>query len=380
MLPKDLVYLEDIEAPCKKVSDASNNVDVAKAESTTRSMVAKPIPTISKEPKASVKRQLSIADMFSKNATDKPAKRQKTADADASGTTVKVSGPAGGVRSLNSIPLNLDAFRASLDEEQQKLLNLELETMGKSWLKVLLNEIKKPYFLSLKRWLHSEGLSDGSSTGGGRSAKIYPPARDIYSWSHTPLGRVKVVIVGQDPYHGSGQAHGLCFSVPKGVAPPPSLKNIYAELQREYPQFTAPKHGNLTSWAANGVLLLNTCLTVRAGEAGSHSKRGWEEFTDRVVDVIDRYGGANLGRGEGEASSTQKAGVSRGVVFLAWGSWAQKRVARLDKKKHLILTSAHPSPLSAYRGFIGNEHFKKANEWLEMRYGADGVVDWCTLE
>jgi len=130
---------------------------------------------------------------------------------------------------------------------------------------------------------------------------------------------------------------------------------------------------NLTAWAANGVLLLNTCLTVRAGDAGSHAGKGWEQFTDKVVDAVDRYGGASL------AGGAALGGRGRGIVFLAWGAWAAKRVAKLDKKKHLILASAHPSPLSAHKGFLGNGHFKKANEWLEAKYGRDGCVDWCTL-
>jgi len=133
-------------------------------------------------------------------------------------------------------------------------------------------------------------------------------------------------------------------------------------------------HRNLTSWAENGVLLLNACLTVKASEAASHSNKGWEEFTDKVIDVVDKYGGANL-----SANGSALAGRGRGIVFLAWGAFAAKRVARLDKKKHLILTSAHPSPLSASRGFFGNGHFKKANDWLEAKYGPDGRVDWCNL-
>jgi len=196
-------------------------------------------------------------------------------------------------------------------------------------------------------------------------------ADNIYAWSNTPLGKVKVVIIGQDPYHGPGQAHGLCFSVPPGAAIPPSLRNIYAEIKAEYPEFDPPKHGHLTPWADNGVLMLNTCLTVRAAQAGSHSNKGWEEFTDKVVDIVDKYGGANLG--------AENFGYGRGVVFLAWGSWAAKRVAKLSKTKHLILTSAHPSPFSAHRGFLGNGHFKAANDWLEKKYGQDSKVDWCSL-
>ncbi|KAI9057215.1 uracil-DNA glycosylase [Trametes sanguinea] len=275
--------------------------------------------------------------------------------------------------SLNSIPFSMSEFQNSLSGEEKELLALECQTMGKSWLKVLKDEIRKPYFLKLKRFLREQGVKGPEDSA--PNLKVYPAPQNIYAWSNlTPLGRVKVVIIGQDPYHGPGQAHGLCFSVPPGVAIPPSLRNIYKEIQAEYPSFEPPKHGTLTSWAENGVLLLNTALTVKANEAGSHSNKGWEEFTDKVIDVVDRYGGANLGE-----KGTAAAGRGRGIVFLAWGAWAAKRVAKLDKKKHLILTSAHPSPLSASRGFLGNGHFKKANDWLEEKYGPDGCVDWTNL-
>ncbi|EIW84224.1 uracil-DNA glycosylase [Coniophora puteana RWD-64-598 SS2] len=261
------------------------------------------------------------------------------------------------IQRLNSIPFSLPEFISSIPEAHRELLKLECECMGKSWLKLLKDEIKKPYFIALKKTL-----------------QVYPQPKNIYSWSNTPLGKVKVVIMGQDPYHGPNQAHGLCFSVPNGVAVPPSLKNIYAEIKLEYPEFEPPNHGNLSRWAESGVLMLNTCLTVKARTPGSHQKKGWEEFTDKVVDVVDRYGGANLGGGSSELS-----GIGRGVVFLAWGSWAAQRVAKLNKTKHLILTSAHPSPLSAHKGFLGNGHFKAANDWLENKYESGGKVDWCQL-
>ncbi|KAF8525816.1 uracil-DNA glycosylase-like protein [Hysterangium stoloniferum] len=367
MSSKPLLYLEDVEPTRLKATNSTASESVGTVEGTSQESKGK-------AQEKSLKRQISISDMFSKAACG-TAKRQRLGF-DATITGVRKSLSLGAVPPLNSVPLNLDAFRASLNNEERVLLSLELETMGKSWLKVLTDEIKKPYFITLKRWLVSEGLSEDKALAGAShsKSKIYPPAKDIYSWSHTPLGRVRVVIIGQDPYHAYASAIHLYY----GVQPPPSLKNIYAELNKEYPDFKPPDHGNLSSWASNGVLLLNTCLTVRAHEAGSHSNKGWETFTDRLVDIIDRYGGANLGR-DGE-SPTQKTGRSRGVVFLAWGAWAQKRVARLDKKKHLILTSAHPSPLSAYRGFFGNNHFRDANGWLEEKYGRDGIVDWCTLE
>ncbi|EPQ52742.1 uracil-DNA glycosylase [Gloeophyllum trabeum ATCC 11539] len=314
--------------------------------------------------------------------TSKAPKKSKLAASGSSSSLSEESGSVevkstrpvvrvGGLQLLNTIPFSMASYRAALSEEQTRLLELECETMGMSWLKLLKDEIKKPYFLALKRFLWEEGVTSADAKG----HSVFPSPRNIYAWSRTPLGKLKVVIIGQDPYHGPGQAHGLCFSVPPGVAVPPSLRNIYAEIKAEYPEFSPPKHGNLTAWADNGVLLLNTCLTVRAGNAGSHSGKGWEEFTDKVVDVVDKYGGANLTSG-----SSGKAGYGRGVVFLAWGKWAAKRVAKLDKKKHLILTSAHPSPLSAHQGFLGNGHFKKANEWLKERYGPDAVVDWCSLE
>ncbi|KAF8529822.1 uracil-DNA glycosylase-like protein [Gautieria morchelliformis] len=343
MTSNELVYLEDVE-PARKTTV---KVDSTATTSTTASTEDKNQSTQAASG-TTMKRQISIADMFSKaSSSGSLSKRQKL---EHGATPVLTRRNVSGVPPLNAVPLNLDAFRASLSEEARNLLALEMQTMGKSWLKVLTDEIKKPYFIALKRWLATEGLIADLSNPSNSKIKIFPPAKEIYSWSATPLGRVRVVIIGQDPYHAPGQAHGLCFSVPKGVQPPPSLKNIYAEIKSEYPEFEPPKHGcglfayvrallftslglygrNLSAWAANGVLLLNTCLTVRAHEAGSHSNKGWEQFTDRVVDVIDRYGGANLG---GRDASAQSIGTGRGIVFLAWGSWAQKRVSRLDKAR-----------------------------------------------
>ncbi|KAK4699620.1 uracil-DNA glycosylase, partial [Phenoliferia sp. Uapishka_3] len=251
---------------------------------------------------------------------------------------------------------------------EKDLLKLECETMDESWLALLETEIRKDYFLSLKSFLWTEGVR---GVGDSKKGKVFPAAEDIYAWSrYAPIHNVRVVIIGQDPYHDdAGQAHGLCFSVQPGVKVPPSLRNIYKEIQAEYPDFTPPKHGNLVSLAKSGVLLLNTSLTVRAHAAGSHSKKGWETFTDKVVDLVDQYGGAD---GVGEKGN--------GVVFLAWGAWAAKRVEKLDKTKHLILTCAHPSPLSARRGFFGCDHFKKSNEWLEKKYGEDGKIAWTKLD
>ncbi|TFK30386.1 uracil-DNA glycosylase [Coprinopsis marcescibilis] len=233
---------------------------------------------------------------------------------------------------------------------------LEKDTMDPTWYEALKKEFEKPYFKQLKKFLATEMASN----------KVFPTLNNIYSWSRfTPLSEVKVVIVGQDPYHDDGQAHGLSFSVLPPNAPPPSLRNIYKQIASDYPGFVPPKkNGDLSPLASQGVLWLNTSLTVRAHKAGSHAKKGWETFTTQVMrTVLER---------EGDIS---------GVVFLAWGLPAQKTCAalKIDKKKHLLLQSAHPSPLSASRGFFGNEHFKKSNEWLESKYGEDAKIDWMVM-
>jgi uracil-DNA glycosylase len=177
---------------------------------------------------------------------------------------------------------------------------------------------------------------------------------------HTPLHTVKVVVLGQDPYHRINQAHGLSFSVRPPTPAPPSLLNIYKALKHDYPSWVAPsnKGGLLTPWANQGVLMLNTCLTVRSGEANSHANQGWEKFTQKVIDIVVKV-------------------RSRGVVFLAWGNPAQKRCAGIKSAKHVVLKSIHPSPLAQTRGsFTECGHFKQTNEWLKGRYGADGVIDW----
>ncbi|KAG6168310.1 hypothetical protein E4U50_005138 [Claviceps purpurea] len=242
-------------------------------------------------------------------------------------------------------------WEGGLTAEQKKLLQLEIDTLDESWLAHLKDEITSKEFLDLKRFLDKE-------TSAGK--KWFPPKEDVYSWSrHTPFHNVKVVIVGQDPYHNDNQAHGLAFSVRPPTPAPPSLKNMYIALKKDYPAFESPPNrgGLLTPWADRGVLMLNTCLTVRAHEANSHANRGWERFTQKVIDIV-----------------AQKR--TQGVVFIAWGTPAGKRVQKIDRQKHLILQSVHPSPLSASRGFFDCGHFKAANAWLIKRYGQDGEIDW----
>ena len=214
-----------------------------------------------------------------------------------------------------------------------------------SWLAVLQEEFDKPYMRALKAFLQEQKRE-------GRV--IYPPGKDIFNaFNSTPFDRVKVVILGQDPYHGPGQAHGLCFSVLPGVPFPPSLLNIFKEIERNL-GVPIPSHGCLQAWAEQGVLLLNATLTVEQGRAGAHQGKGWETFTDKAIEALNR----------------ERAGL----VFLLWGSYAQKKGALIDKQKHLVLQSAHPSPLSAHRGFLGNSHFSKTNAWLEEQ--GKTPIDW----
>ncbi|GLI77022.1 uracil DNA glycosylase [Penicillium ochrochloron] len=246
---------------------------------------------------------------------------------------------------------NKEKWVASLTPEQKELLQLEIDTLDESWLAHLKDEIVTSEFLNLKRFLKKEKEA---------KVKIFPPEEDVYSWSrHTPLHTVKAVIIGQDPYHNDNQAHGLCFSVRPPTRAPPSLVNIYKGIKKNYPDFVAPPNngGLLTPWAEQGVLMLNTCLTVRAHAANSHSGKGWEKFTQKAIDLVARV-------------------RSNGVVFLAWGKPAGTRVAKVNKSKHCVLQSVHPSPLSAHGGFFDNGHFKKCNDWLAERYGQDGIIDW----
>lgn len=213
-----------------------------------------------------------------------------------------------------------------------------------SWLEALGDEFEKEYIAELREFLREEQ----------RQYRVYPPNSLIFNaFNTTPFDEVKVVILGQDPYHGPGQAHGLSFSVQRGVRIPPSLRNIYKELNQSL-GVPIPRHGDLTSWAEQGVLLLNTLLTVREANPKSHANRGWEQFTDRVIDELNER--------------------REGLVFVLWGTPARKKAARVDSNRHRILTSVHPSPLSAKRGFFGTNHFGQINDFLVSR--GDTPINW----
>ncbi|WP_439697286.1 uracil-DNA glycosylase [Mucilaginibacter sp. AW1-7] len=219
-------------------------------------------------------------------------------------------------------------------------------SLDPSWQAVLQSEFDKPYMVKLKQFLLKEKES---------GQIVYPKNADIFNaFNTTHFDDVKVVILGQDPYHGAHQAHGLSFSVQKGIAIPRSLSNIYKELKTDIPGFTIPTHGNLEEWAKQGVLLLNATLTVRASTPGSHQKQGWEEFTDEVIKTI----------------SDKK----QGIVFILWGAFAQSKAVLIDEKKHFIIKSAHPSPFSADRGFFDSKPFSKTNEIL--RKEGKKEIDW----
>ncbi|GAB1477157.1 uracil-DNA glycosylase [Bacillota bacterium] len=215
--------------------------------------------------------------------------------------------------------------------------------IGNDWDELLKGEFDKEYYLELRRFLISEY----------KSAPVYPPMHDIFNaLKFTPYHKVKAVILGQDPYHGPGQAHGLCFSVMKGVPKPPSLENIFKELNSDL-GIAVPNHGYLKDWADRGVMLLNTVLTVREGNANSHKGKGWEIFTDRIIEILSKR--------------------EQPMVFLLWGANAKAKSALISNRNHLLLTAPHPSPLSAYKGFFGCRHFSKANEFLA---GFGEPIDW----
>ncbi|MGL5605116.1 MAG: uracil-DNA glycosylase [Plesiomonas sp.] len=208
-----------------------------------------------------------------------------------------------------------------------------------TWSSVIGAEKQQPYFMDIMQRVSAERAA---------GKEIYPPEKDVFSaFRYTPFDQVKVVILGQDPYHGPNQAHGLCFSVQPGIATPPSLLNMYKELKTDIPGFEIPNHGCLSSWTTQGILLLNTVLTVERSKAHSHAKFGWETFTDAVISAINTH--------------------REGVIFLLWGAHAQKKGQMIDRQRHHVLTAPHPSPLSAHRGFLGCKHFSQTNQILQQK-------------
>ena len=227
-------------------------------------------------------------------------------------------------------------------EAQDQTSTVQIES---TWKKALAAEFGQPYFAAIKQFLQKE-RAEGQT--------IFPPGKLIFNaFNTTPFDEVKVVIIGQDPYHGPGQAHGLSFSVPDGITPPPSLVNIYKELHTDL-GLPIPRTGNLTHWAKQGVLLLNAILTVRANQAASHREKGWEKFTDAAIHRLNRD--------------------RDGLVFMLWGSYAQKKGAMIDRGRHLVLKAPHPSPLSAHSGWFGSKHFSQANTYLQSNN--QDPIDW----
>lgn len=226
------------------------------------------------------------------------------------------------------------------------MININSETrLHPSWLSVLEDEFEQPYMKSLKQFLTAEKQ---------QGKVIYPPSDLIFNaFNTTPFDSVKVVILGQDPYHGPNQAHGLCFSVVPGVRTPPSLLNVFKEIKLDL-DLPMPDHGCLQNWAKQGVLMLNATLTVEQNNAGSHQNRGWEQFTDKAIQSLNKQ--------------------REGLVFLLWGSYAQKKGQLIDRNKHLVLQAPHPSPLSAHRGFFGKKHFSQTNQYLSQQ--GKKPIDW----
>ena len=315
------------------------------------------------------RKQTTIEDFFGvkKSTIEAPNKKVKTS---ATFTSIAKDAATKEVvkeTTANKVSLDSDAkgtFSKNLSTNLRSLLLLELQTIDDSWFPHLMDEFKKPYFVKLKQFVNKEQADH----------TVFPPPNDIYSWTRlTPFDKVKVVIIGQDPYHNYNQAHGLAFSVKHPTPAPPSLKNIYKELKQEYPDFVQDnKVGDLTHWASQGVLLLNTALSVRAHNANSHSKHGWETFTKRVVQLLIQ----------------DREADGKSLVFLLWGNNAIKLVESLlgstsvgNGSKHpniMVMKSVHPSPLSASRGFFGTNHFRKINDWLYNIRG-EKMIDWSVV-
>lgn len=318
-----------------------------------------------------------ITDFFAKKSTTtKNADVIEKKTVDLQEEDVKVEGTAKEVLESDSsdpygafcsqFKFNKQAWIDSLTPRQRELLDLEINTLHITWLAALHQTLTKPYFLQLKDFVIAEQLKK----------TIFPPNDQIYSWSqYTPLPDIKCLVLGQDPYHNFNQAHGLAFSVMEPTRPPPSLVNIYKTLKNDFPSFEIPDYnklskqgtpggGNLSLWAKQGVLMLNTCLTVEAHKANSHAKHGWEQFTEEVLKAAFVY-----------------HSKANGFVIMGWGSPAQKRIEKIGFNKSsnfLILNTVHPLPLSAHRGFFSSGVFKKCNEWLAENGGEK--LNWGILE
>ncbi|KAG0231181.1 uracil DNA glycosylase [Actinomortierella wolfii] len=324
----------------KRAADGAQRADAAKkAASSPRPMAQSSLLSFMKKtPSTTASDEKSDENATTKTESSSSSSPSKTA------TTTALSPAAA---ALAASAAKIDILK-NLKPEQQELLRLEQNTMDGTWLKALQAEFTKPYFLELKKFLKAQNEA---------GKNIFPPKHEIYSWSRfTPLNKVRVVIL--DPYHGPGQAHGLCFSVKKPVPPPPSLKNIYKCLQQDIPGFVVPNHGYLESWARQGVLMVNAAMTVEQSKANSHADRGWEKLLDVIIKTINDQ--------------------RKNVVFLLWGSPAQRRGKKVDRTKHLVLESVHPSPLSAHKGFFECKHFSKTNEYLASK--GLPVIDWNTLK
>ncbi|GAV49156.1 hypothetical protein ZYGR_0N05620 [Zygosaccharomyces rouxii] len=303
---------------------------------------------------------VTIEDFFSKSkkpnrGTTEPKKMGNASDDNTTGSSSSQEQAVAKNKSK-------EEFQKTLSSMLSDLLLLEIENIELSWFHHLQSEFKKPYFVKLKQFVKKEQ----------KEHTVFPPPADIYSWTRlTPFDRVRVVIIGQDPYHNYNQAHGLAFSVKPPTPTAPSLKNIYKELQTNYKDFKIDNGvGDLTPWALQGVLLLNTALTVRAHNANSHSKQGWETFTKRAIEALIK----------------DREGQDKSLIFLLWGSYAQKSVDSLLDPSTLrrhpnikVFKSVHPSPLSAQRGFFGNNHFRQINDWLYHERG-EKMIDWSVVK
>ncbi|KAJ6656660.1 hypothetical protein lerEdw1_003547 [Lerista edwardsae] len=282
-------------------------------------------------------------------------KRSRSPETGGNAEAVSPKRPKTDASTPRSPPLSLEQLERIRKNKEAALQRLAARTsslvpaeIGRGWRVALAAEFNKPYFAQLMAFVAGER----------KRYTVFPPPHQVFTWTQMcDIRDVKVVILGQDPYHGPGQAHGLCFSVQKPVPPPPSLENIYKELATDIEGFSPPGHGDLTGWAKQGVLLLNAVLTVRAHQATSHKERGWEEFTDAVVAWLNK----NLD----------------GVVFMLWGAYAQRKGSAIDRKRHHVLQTAHPSPLSVHRGFFGCKHFSKTNELLAK--SGKKPIDWRAL-